>query len=184
MKPEEVENKASGEGSQPLENANTEAGDAIQLTDQQQTINELTEKLSEANDKHIRLYSEFDNFRKRTAKERLEFLKVAGEDILQSFLPVMDDLERALKSNETATDINAVKEGVNLIFNKLKNTLTQKGIEPMVSAGETFNADLHEAITNVPAANEKMKGKVIEEVEKGYYMNGKVIRFAKVVVGN
>lgn len=145
---------------------------------------ELTEKINELNDKYLRLYSEYDNYRKRTSKERIELLKTAGEETLKSLLPVLDDLERAIKFNETATDIKIINEGIHLIYNKFKNTLTQKGIEPMESVGKEFNVDEHEAITNVPAPSEEMKGKVIEEVEKGYLLNGKVIRFAKVIVGN
>ena len=144
---------------------------------------ELKIKLAEANDKFLRLYSEFDNFRKRTAREKIELSKTAGEDIFKTILPVLDDFERGLKSVETATDIEAVKEGMNLIFQKMRSTMQQKGLTEMKSIGETFDADIHEAITNIPAADETMKGKVVDELEKGYLLNGKVIRFAKVIVG-
>jgi molecular chaperone GrpE len=145
---------------------------------------QLNAKVEELNDKYIRLYSEFDNYRKRTQKEKLELHKTAGEDILKILLPVLDDFERAMNAMNEAKDITAVKEGVELIFNKLKNGLQQKGLAAMESKGLAFNADIHEAITNIPAPSEDLKGKVVEELEKGYSLNGKVIRFAKVIVGN
>ncbi|GAB2981633.1 nucleotide exchange factor GrpE [Mucilaginibacter puniceus] len=143
----------------------------------------LKEELSLANDKYLRLYAEFDNFRRRTTKERIELLQTAGKEIVVSLLPVLDDFERAIKSMEAATDVTAVKEGVVLVQNKLNNILSQKGLKPMESIGNAFDADLHEAITNIPAPTDDMKGKVIDEMEKGYYLNDSVIRFAKVVVG-
>jgi molecular chaperone GrpE len=141
------------------------------------------EELAQANDKYLRLYAEFDNFRRRTSKERVELLQTAGKEIIVSLLPVLDDFERAEKAMETSTDINAVKEGVALIQNKLNNILSQKGLKPMQSIGNTFDPDLHEAITNIPAPDDDLKGKVIDEMEKGYYLNDNVIRFAKVIVG-
>jgi molecular chaperone GrpE len=144
---------------------------------------ELQTKVDELNDKYLRLYSEFDNFRKRTAKEKIELIQTGGEDVFKSILPVIDDFERAIKSNSETSDIKAVNDGVNLIYHKLKTTLSQKGLEEMKSIGETFDADIHEAITNVPAPSDAMKGKVIDELEKGYSLNGKIIRFAKVVIG-
>jgi molecular chaperone GrpE len=147
-------------------------------------LQELKAKNAELNDKYLRLYSEFDNFRKRTAKEKIELIQSGGEDVFKSFLPVIDDFERAIKSNAETTDINTINEGINLIFNKFKNTLQQKGLTEMKAVGEPFDTDLHEAITNIPAPSEDMKGKVIDELEKGYLLNGKVIRFAKVVIGN
>jgi molecular chaperone GrpE len=141
------------------------------------------EELSQANDKFLRLYAEFDNFRRRTAKEREEARKTEGKDVIVALLPVLDDFERAIRSMENATDIVAVKEGVALIQNKMKNILVQKGLKEMQSIGSPFNPDLHEAITNIPAPTDDMKGKVIDEMEKGYELNDKVIRFAKVIVG-
>jgi len=146
--------------------------------------NSPEKKLAELNEKYLRLYSEFDNYRKRTSRERVELLKTAGEEIIKSLLPVLDDLERAIRNNETATDIDAVKEGVKLIHQKFRQSLIQKGLEPIDALGKPFDTDLHEAITNIPAPSDDLKGKVIDEVEKGYLLNGKVIRFAKVVVGN
>lgn len=144
----------------------------------------LRTELSEANNKYLRLYAEFDNFKRRTSRERMDLLQTAGREVLQSLLPVLDDFERALKSLESSPDNESVKEGVKLVYNKFKTTLAQKGLKEMESIGTPFDAELHEAITNIPAPSEDMKGKVIDEVEKGYYLNDKVIRFAKVVVGN
>ncbi|HWZ35549.1 MAG TPA: nucleotide exchange factor GrpE [Mucilaginibacter sp.] len=143
----------------------------------------LKEELSLANDKFLRLFAEFDNFRRRTVKEREEARKMEGKDVITELLPVLDDFERALKATENATEVAPVREGVILIQNKLKNALNQKGLQPMESIGQPFDADLHEAITNIPAPSDDLKGKVIDEMEKGYYLNDKVIRFAKVIVG-
>jgi molecular chaperone GrpE len=147
-------------------------------------IAELEVQVSELNDKHLRLYSEFDNFRKRTSKERVEILNMAGAEIIKSLLPVVDDLERAIRNNEQSKDVAAINEGVNLIAQKFRSILAQKGLESVSSVGQIFDVDLHEAITNIPAPSEDMKGKVVDEVEKGYMLNGKIIRFAKVIVGN
>lgn len=143
---------------------------------------EMEAKISDLNDKYLRLYSEFDNYRKRTMKERVDIIKTASEDVFKAILPVIDDLDRAIKANEKADDIAAIKEGIQLIYHKFKNTTHQKGLTPFESIGETFNPDLMEAITHVPAANDEQKGKVIDEVEKGYKLGDKVIRFAKVVI--
>ncbi len=163
---------------------NSAQEDAQPVDEKDKQIAELQAKVAELNDKYIRLYSEFDNFRKRTAKEKIELIQSGGEDIFKSVLPVLDDFERAIKSNAETNDINAVKDGVNLIYNKFKSTLTQKGLAEMNSLGEHFNADIHEAITSIPAPSEEMKGKVVDELEKGYNLNGKIIRFAKVVTGS
>ena len=154
------------------------------LTEEQKKITELGEKLIDINDKYVRLYSEFENYKKRTQKERIDFIKSAGEDVFAMILPLMDDFERALKANETATEIKSVNEGVNLIYHKLKTSLLSRGLEEMKCVGEEFNSDFHEAITNIPAPSEKEKGKILEVMEKGYLLNGKVIRFAKVIIGN
>jgi len=147
-------------------------------------IQELGEKLDELNDKYLRLFSEFDNYRKRTQKEKLELFKTAAEDVITALLPVLDDFERALKTGGDADVDRNHREGIELIYNKLKNTLVQKGLKPMDVLGEEFNTDFHEAITNIPAPSPEMKGKVVDVVEKGYMLNDKVIRFARVVVGN
>jgi molecular chaperone GrpE len=157
---------------------------AVEETEQDKSES-LEKEYAELKDKYLRLYSDFDNYKKRSIKERSELIKSAGEDIFLSLLPALDDFERALKSINTATDINALKEGVKLIYSKLYNTLQQKGLKEMPSqVGEPFNTDLHDAITNMPAPSEDMKGKVIDEMEKGYYLNGRVIRHSKVVVGS
>lgn len=166
---------------QPQEEQHTEA--AIQLINEDK-ITELQSKVDELNDKYLRLYSEFDNFRKRTAKEKIELIQSASENAFKIMLPIVDDFDRAIKSNSDITDAKVISDGVNLIYSKFKSTLSQKGLEEMKAIGEPFNTDLHEAITNVPAPSEDLKGKVIEELEKGYMLNGKVIRFAKVVIGS
>ncbi|HXI00535.1 MAG TPA: nucleotide exchange factor GrpE [Sphingobacteriaceae bacterium] len=143
----------------------------------------LKAELIEASDKYLRLYAEFDNFKRRTSKERVEMLQTAGRDVIADLLTVLDDFERASKAIETATDIAPVKEGITLVHSKLKNILMNKGLKEMNAKGTTFDADLHEAITNIPAPSDDLRGKVIDEVEKGYSLNDKVIRFAKVVVG-
>jgi molecular chaperone GrpE len=147
------------------------------------SVDVIKQELAVANDKYIRLYSEFDNFRRRTAKEKLDLINNAGADFFTIILPVMDDFERALKSMNEASDVESLKQGVDLIYNKLKSTVTAKGLKPMESIGTVFDADIHEAITQIPSPSDDMKGKVVDEVEKGYYLNEKVIRFAKVVVG-
>ncbi len=143
----------------------------------------LRSQIDEYKDKHLRLYADFDNFKKRNAKERLELILTASKDVIKELLPVIDDFERALKSAETATDVVAVKEGMNLIYQKLVRNLESKGLKPIESKGQDFNVELHEAITEIPAPTPELSGKVIDEVEKGYYLNDKLIRFAKVVVG-
>ena len=142
----------------------------------------LEQKLAEANDKYLRLYSEFDNYRKRTLKERSELIKTAAEDVFKAMLPAIDDFERAIKANENIEEAAPIKEGMQLIYNKLKSNCQQKGLTAFESIGQTFDADIMEAITHIPAANDEQKGKVIDEVEKGYKLGDKVIRFAKVVI--
>lgn len=162
----------------------TEATETQQETAAAPTAEEkLKDELAQANDKYLRLYAEFDNFRRRTIKEREEARKTEGKDVIVALLPVLDDFERAQRAMDKATEVAPVKEGVTLIQNKLKNILGQKGLKEMTSIGNAFDADLHEAITNIPAPTDDLKGKVMDEMEKGYTLNDKVIRFAKVVVG-
>lgn len=146
-------------------------------------VSKLEEELHQVKDKYIRLVAEFDNFRKRTAKEKSDLIKLGGEDIISALLEVLDDAERAEQQMEQSTDYKAMKSGVNLIFNKLRNNLKAKGLMPMESKGTEFNPELHEAITEIPAGNEDQVGHVMDEVQKGYYLNDKIIRHAKVVVG-
>lgn len=134
-------------------------------------------------DKHIRLFAEFDNFRKRTAKERLELIQTAGAATITSILPVLDDMERAIANNATVEDPAVLKEGFALVQQKFAKTLGQQGLEQMQAKGTAFDADLHEAITKIPAPTPDLKGKVVDVIENGYLLNGKVIRYAKVVVG-
>lgn len=141
-------------------------------------------ELAEAKDKYLRLYSEFENFRRRNAKERIDLIKTASSDLMKELLPTIDDFERARKANENQEDIEAVKEGFNLISSKLMKTLEAKGLKLMeTEKGTAFDADLHEAVTQFPVEDEKLKGKIIDTVEKGYYLGERVIRFAKVVIG-
>ncbi len=146
-------------------------------------LDKLNAELSEAKEKYLRLVAEFENFRKRNAKERVELIQTAGKETIQSLLVVLDDTDRAAKQLETSEDINTIKEGISLVFNKLRNILQQKGLKKMDSIKQEFDADLHEAVTEIPVPDENMKGKVIDEIEPGYYLNDKLIRHAKVVVG-
>ncbi len=147
-------------------------------------LDELTEKFNDLNDRYLRLYSEFDNYRKRTNKEKLDLLKSASQEVIIDLLPVLDDFDRAMKAMDDQGVDEEAKKGIELVYNKLFSILTQKGLEPMNSAGKEFDTDYHEAITNIPAPSKDMVGKVIDVVEKGYLLNGKIIRFAKVVVGS
>ena len=146
-------------------------------------VAELETKVAELKDKNLRLYADFENLRRRTAKERLELMQTAGKDVILSLLPVLDDLERAAQSIGEATDASTAREGFDLIRTKLMNQLTQKGLQPMDAQGKDFDAEKHEAVTEIPAPSEDMKGKVVDEIEKGYLLNDRIIRFAKVVVG-
>ncbi len=143
----------------------------------------LKEELALANDKFLRLYAEFDNYKRRTSKERVELLQTAGKEVIVSLLPVLDDFERAARAMENVKDVAAVKEGISIVQNKFKSLLAQKGLKEMASKGQPFDADIHEAVTNIPAPDESLKGKIVDVLEEGYMLNDKVIRFAKVVVG-
>ena len=141
------------------------------------------EKYNELNNRFLRLYAEFENYRKRTNKERLDLITNANADLLKDLVPVIDDFERAITNNETSEDIAGIKEGFGLIYNKYTSLLQAKGLKVMEAKGTSFDPELHEAIANMPTDDKKMKGKVIDDVEKGYFLNDKVLRFAKVVVG-
>lgn len=144
---------------------------------------QLKEELQTQKDKYLRLFAEFDNFKKRSARENIELRQTAGKEIITSLLDVLDDMDRAERQLQSAGNIDQVKEGIQLVFSKLRNTLQSKGLKPMQSIGTGFDVEKHEAITEVPVQDEEQKGKVIDEVQKGYYLNDKIIRFAKVVVG-
>jgi len=148
------------------------------------TEEEYQLKVNELNDKYLRLYSEFDNFRKRTLKEKIENSRLASEEVIKDLLPVIDDFDRAIASMDATDKIEAVKEGVNLIYSKMKTIFASKGLQEINSKGEEFNTDFHEAITSIPAPTEEMKNKVIDEIQKGYMLHDKVIRFSKVVTGS
>ncbi|PLX15059.1 MAG: nucleotide exchange factor GrpE [Salinivirgaceae bacterium] len=146
-------------------------------------IQELGEQVEKLNDRYLRLQAEFDNYRKRTLKERAEMLKSAGEDVLLSLLTVVDDMDRAMDNVEKAEDIEAVKTGMKLIDQKFNDFIKQKGVTEIDALHQDFDTDLHEAVTKIPAPEEKLKGKIVDVIQKGYKLNDKVIRFAKVVIG-
>jgi molecular chaperone GrpE len=144
----------------------------------------LRSELQETKDKYLRLVAEFDNFRRRSGKERLELIQTAGREVIVEMISVLDDMERAQKQLEKTDDVEQIKEGITLVFNKFRNVLQAKGLKPMETTGKDFDAELHEAIAKVPAPSEKAKGTIVDEVEKGYYLNDKIIRHAKVVVAD
>lgn len=166
----------------PLDNAGQEiTGEAP--TVEIDPLDAAKAEIAELKDKYLRLYADFENFRRRTAKEKLEMISGAAADIVRTILPVVDDFERAKVSFDSSTDVEALKEGVDLIYNKLFKTLESKGLKAMESRGAAFDAEIHESIAQFPAPSDDLKGKVIDEIEKGYYLNDKVIRYAKVIVG-
>ncbi len=148
-----------------------------------QELEESKIELAEQKDKFLRLFAEFDNFKKRNVKERLELMKTAAQDTMVALLPVLDDFDRAKKAAEDENSKEPFSEGVMLVYQKLHNTLKQKGLEEMVSTGEDFDPELHQALTEIPAPSEDQKGKIIDTIEKGYLLKDKIIRHAKVVVG-
>ncbi|MFM6953263.1 MAG: nucleotide exchange factor GrpE [Bacteroidota bacterium] len=186
-------NKVNSESEEPIDGVNNATESTNENPEQEAVAAEtlatenvdVDTQLQQERDKYLRLYSEFENFRRRTAKDRLDWMQTASKDVLVSMLPVVDDFERALKAveNLSETEKKAV-EGFDLIHKKMVGIFTKVGLKPMESIGQPFDAEIHEAITQFPAPSEDLKGKVIDEVEKGYYLNDKVIRFAKVVVGN
>lgn len=147
-------------------------------------LKELQEKFDEMKDKYLRLFSEFDNYRKRTIKEKIELSKTASEEVIVALLTILDDFERALQSVSDSEEAKAQYEGISLIYNKLKKILQQKGLDEIQAKEADFDTDFHEAITNIPAPDASLKGKVVDVIEKGYMLNGKIIRFSKVVVGS
>jgi len=191
-KPEEKKNTKTKQHQDKRHEEKVQAEQEV-ITEEQEVKEEKTEEkkpekteqeiIAELNDKYLRLAAEYDNYRKRTLKEKMEFTKTAGADILVNILPVMDDFERALSSMQQAKDIEPLKDGVMLIFNKFKEFLKQRGVKEIEAKEKDFDTDVHEAITKIPAPTEELKGKVVDVIEKGYYLNDKVIRFSKVVVG-
>ncbi len=148
----------------------------------EEKVNELQNQLNELNDRYLRLAAEYDNYRKRTLKEKAELIKTAGEKVIVNLLPVMDDFERALEHIDRASDLEALKEGVKLIYNHFQKFLKQEGVEEIEALGKPLDTDLHEAVQQVPAESEEQKGKIVQVVQKGYKLNDKVIRHAKVIV--
>jgi molecular chaperone GrpE len=181
---DEQENTVQPEVSETAESA--ENTDNVEATESSSSVNEIEKWQTEAadwKDKYMRLYAEFDNFRKRSVKEKSDILATAAAGLVKELLPVMDDFDRAVKANETAEDIQAVKEGFVLIQQKLNSALVAKGLSPINAVGQVFDTDYHEAITQIPAPSEDLKGKVVDELEKGYMLNDKVVRYSKVVIG-
>lgn len=169
---------------QELKDTNTETEEcAEEPATCEEDINNLEAQIADLKDKHLRLFSEFDNFRKRTTKERIELFKTANADLILDLIPVLDDFDRAQQSMAESTDAEAIKAGVELVYNKLYKTLEKRGLQCMDSKEKDFDTDFHEAITEIPAPTEDLKSKVVDVVEKGYTLNDKVIRYAKVVVG-
>lgn len=181
VKKDKAANNTDTEAETP-ENIKGDAGEKIPVKEEK-ADNQAEVKLAEMTDKYLRLSAEFDNYRKRTLREKMELTKSAGEDILINLIPVMDDFERAMKLMESTQDCIAMKSGIELIYNKFLSFLKQQGVKEIEALNKNFDVDLHEAITKVPSPAENMKGKVVDVVEKGYYLNDKIMRFSKVVVG-
>jgi molecular chaperone GrpE len=174
------------ENSQANEQNNEEVqGENNAETAETDSPDNFEQKYNETYDRYLRLVAEFENYKKRAVKERMDLVKTAGADVVSAILPVADDFNRAFKSLETATELEAVKEGLELIYKKFWKVLSDKGLEEMMPAvGEDFNADVHEAVTQIPAPTEELKGKILDVVEKGFLLNGKILRYPKVVVGS
>jgi molecular chaperone GrpE len=183
------EEEALAEALKGFSDAATTAEEAIaEKTDAnnpepENAVEKLQAELNEQKDKYIRLFAEFDNFKRRNAKERIELIQTAGKEVITSLLDVLDDCDRAEKQIQTSEDLQQIREGIQLVFGKLRNTMQSKGLKPMESIETDFDVEKHEAITEIPAPNPTLVDKVVDEVQKGYYLNDKIIRFAKVVVG-
>lgn len=176
---DQQEQETQEEASQETEEQQEEQAEEPELSE----VEQLQIEVAEAKDKYLRLYSEFENFRRRTSKEKLELIGSANKDLMSTLIPVLDDFERAMKAMETNEEIDAAKEGMDLIYNKFKKTLESKGLKKMeIEKGTEFSDDFHEAITQIPA-EEDLAGKVVDVIENGYFLNEKVVRFAKVVTG-
>ena len=167
-----------------------EANNDVETSEQQEhastveenEIEKLREEVDAQKDKYLRLFAEFENFKRRNAKERVELIQTAGKEVITSLLEVLDDCDRAEKQMNTTDDVQQIKQGVQLVFNKLRSTLQAKGLKPMESINTDFDVEKHEAVTGIEVADKTKKGKVVDEITKGYYLNDKLIRFAKVVV--
>lgn len=180
------EETAAGQDAAEENKGDAEEGETAQEQPQPSVEEQLTVKLAEANDKYIRLAAEFDNYRRRVAKEKLDLISTAGEDVIKGLLPVLDDCERALQVLNSSTDTEAAKaakEGTELIYNKLMGYLKSKGLAPIEAVGKELDTDFHEAVAQFPVQEPEKKNKIFDVTQQGYTLNGKVIRFAKVVVG-
>lgn len=182
---EEVNKQEAQEGTECKNEGKETADDNVAENDTavKSDAEKMAEEAAQWRDKYVRLSAEFDNYRKRTLKEKMELVSSAGEDVIKSLLPVMDDLERALAATEKSTDVEAVREGVVLISNKLRDTLRGKGLVEIEAFGQELDTDFHEAVAKIPAPEETQKGKIVDVVQKGYKLHDKVIRHSKVVVG-
>lgn len=180
---ENIQNQTSEDSRTEQSGEEHVGSDQNEKTEKEDETEGFEAKYKEVNDKYLRLYSDFENFRRRSAKERLELVNTAGADILKSILPVIDDFERALNADKENKDAETIKEGITLVYQKLMKSLKEKGLKEMKNMGEIFDAEREEAIAKIPAPKKKLKGKVVDVVEKGYYLNDKILRHAKVVVG-
>ncbi len=180
---EQAQQKAEKEGKNNSKSKKQDNKD-LQGENLKKEIEELNAQVAELKDKYLRLFAEFDNYKKRTLKEKLDMMKTAAQDTMSALLPVLDDFDRAKKNAVDADDsLQFDNDGVLLVYNKLFNTLNQQGLQPMESNGQDFDPELHEAVTEIPAPNDEMKGKIIDTIEQGYFLKDKLIRHAKVVVG-
>jgi len=179
----ETDSKEGKETANVADNAADQQSEAEKEAEPAAPQEDLKQKFDELNDKYLRLMAEFDNYRKRTLKEKMDLTKYAEEDVLKGILKVVDDMERAINNLGTAPDMNAVKEGVELIYKKFKSFLETRGLKEVEAMNQELDTDKHEAVAKFTAPSEDLKGKIIDVVEKGYYLHDKVIRYAKVVIG-
>ena len=183
MSKKDIPNEIENEFLEAMQNEAEEIKEE-QVVEEQPVEEKLQDELKQEKDKFLRLFAEFENYKRRTAKERIELFSTASEDVMKNLLPILDDFERALSHIDTDKEAEALRKGVMLIYNKLVNTLEQKGLKQMpIEKGEVFNADMHEAITQIPAPTKDLKGKIIDVIEKGYKLGDKIIRFPKVIFG-
>jgi molecular chaperone GrpE len=185
---ENKENTTLESQQEELNQPDAEAGATLEKesgeTNQQSAEEKLRAESAEWKDKYLRLYAEFENFRSRSSKEKMALISTANEGLMKDLLPVMDDFERSLKAMDSAADVQSLREGVQLVFHKFSGILQQKGLKAMEAIGKPFDPDFHEAVTQIPAPDPEQKGQVIDEIEKGYSLNDKTIRFAKVIIGS
>jgi len=179
---EEHQEETVGQPEKTVEE-NVSEGEALELSPEQEAMEKMKQEHGELKDKYLRLFAEFENYKKRTFKEKLELMKTAAQDTMSALLPVLDDFDRAKKNADNESTEETFSEGVNLVYSKLYSVLKNKGLEVMESKGEVFDPELHEAITEIPAPNPELKGKIVDTIEKGYTLKDKIIRHAKVVIG-